>query len=139
MGDARGELAKRGELLRLDQPVLRLAQVVERGGELARARLDLAEEPSVFDRDERLVGEGATISIWRAENGEGSGAGKSKDALDLTVAQKGHAEGGAVIADARRLAEVVVRIGEYVREWTASPLSITRPVNVSRPARIGCS
>ena len=115
MGDARGELAKGGELLRLDQPVLRLAQVVERCGELARARLDFAEEPSVFDRDERLVGEGAHHLDLALGKRRGLGPGKSKDALDLTVAQKGHAEGGAVIADARRLAEVVVRIGEHVR------------------------
>ena len=57
VGDAGGELAERGELFRLDQPVLRLAQVVERGGELARARLHLVEQAHVFDRDDRLVGE----------------------------------------------------------------------------------
>ena len=39
VGDAGGELAERGELFRLHQPVLRLAQIVERGGEFARARL----------------------------------------------------------------------------------------------------
>ena len=58
VGDAGGELAERGELLRLDQPVLRLAQVVERGGELPRARLHLVEQARVLDRDHRLVGEG---------------------------------------------------------------------------------
>src|SRR5580704_15577311 len=36
MRDARRELAEGGELLRLDQAVLRLAQIVERGGELSR-------------------------------------------------------------------------------------------------------
>ena len=55
--DAGGELAERGELFRLDQPVLRLAQVVERGREFARARLDLVEHARVLDRDRRLVGE----------------------------------------------------------------------------------
>ena len=39
VGDAGRQLAKRGELLRLDQAVLRLAQVVERGGQFPRARL----------------------------------------------------------------------------------------------------
>ena len=58
MGDAGGELAERGELLRLDQAVLRLAQVVERGGELLRARLHLVEQAHVLDRDDRLIGEG---------------------------------------------------------------------------------
>ena len=58
MGDAGGELAERGELFRLHEPVLRLAQVVERGGESLRARLHLVEQASVFDRDDGLVGEG---------------------------------------------------------------------------------
>ena len=58
MGDAGGELAERGELFRLDQPVLRLAQIVERGGELPRARLHLVEQARVLDRDDRLIGEG---------------------------------------------------------------------------------
>ena len=43
--------AERGELLRLDQPVLRLAQVVERSGEFARARLNLVEQAHVLDRE----------------------------------------------------------------------------------------
>ena len=52
VGDAGGELAEGSELLRLDQPVLRLAQVVERGGELLRARLHLIEQPGILDRDD---------------------------------------------------------------------------------------
>jgi hypothetical protein len=39
MRDARRELAEGGELLRLDEAVLRLAQIVERGGYLSRPRL----------------------------------------------------------------------------------------------------
>ena len=58
VGDAGGELPERGELLRLDQPVLRVAQVLERGGELLGAGLHLAEQPRVLDRDDGLVGEG---------------------------------------------------------------------------------
>ena len=56
--DAGGELAERGELFRLDEAVLRFAQVVERGGELLGARLDLVEQARVLDRDNGLVGEG---------------------------------------------------------------------------------
>ena len=58
--DAGGELAERGELLRLHQAVLRSAQVFQRSGQLARARLHLVEQSHVFDRDHRLIGEGLT-------------------------------------------------------------------------------
>ena len=58
VGDAGGELAERGQLLGLHQPVLRGAQFVERRGKFPGARLHLVEQPDVLDRDHRLVGEG---------------------------------------------------------------------------------
>ena len=58
VGDAGGELAEGSELFRLDQPILRFAQVVERGGELLGARLHLVEQARVLDGDDGLVGEG---------------------------------------------------------------------------------
>ena len=58
MRDAGGELAERGELLRLHQAVLRISQVFQRSGELARARLHLVEQSYVFNRDHRLIREG---------------------------------------------------------------------------------
>ena len=45
------------------EPVLRLAQIVERLLEIARARLQLGEQPGVLDGDDGLVGKGLTISI----------------------------------------------------------------------------
>ena len=58
VGDAGGQLAERCEFLGLDETVLRLAQIVERGCELVRAGLDLVEQAHVLQRDDRLVGEG---------------------------------------------------------------------------------
>ena len=56
--DAGGELAERCHLLRLHQPVLRAAQIGERGlgGGACLARF--LEQPRVLDREHRLTGEG---------------------------------------------------------------------------------
>ena len=56
--NAGGELAERGELFGLHEPVLRLAQIVERLLELARARLNFVEQADVLDRNHGLIGEG---------------------------------------------------------------------------------
>ena len=56
---------------RLHQAILRGAQVLERGGQFARARLHLVEQAHVLDRDHRLVGEGL-------------------DQLDLLVGERPH-------------------------------------------------
>jgi len=58
-----GELAEGSELFRLDQAILRLAQVVERSGELPRARLHLVEQANVFHSDDGLIGESLHDSI----------------------------------------------------------------------------
>ena len=47
--------------------------------------------------------------------------GEREDALDLTVAQKRNAEQRAVVADARRVAEIVFRIGEHVGQMHRFP------------------
>src|SRR5262249_15909499 len=96
VGDAGGKLAERGELFRLDQPVLRDAQIVERLRQLARTRFDLLEKPHVLDGDHRLVGErlykldlasGERARLWTAED---------EDTLDATVAQQRNAKIRAV-------------------------------------------
>ena len=56
--DAGGELAERGELLRLHEAVLRGPQILERARQLLGPCLHLLEQPHVLDRDHRLVGEG---------------------------------------------------------------------------------
>ena len=57
MRDAGGELAERGELLRLHQAVLRRAQIIKRSDKFFRADLDLIEQPDVLDGDHRLIRE----------------------------------------------------------------------------------
>src|SRR3954469_10399071 len=56
--DAGGELAERGELLRLDEAVLRSLQLGERLGQLLRARLDVLEQLRILDREDGLGREG---------------------------------------------------------------------------------
>ena len=95
VSDARGELAERGELLGLNQPILRLAQIVERGGELARARLHLVEQPHVLDRDDGLVGEG--LDDLNLAIGEMARllAREHQRALDAAFSEQRHAQQGA--------------------------------------------
>ena len=56
--DAGGQLPKRGELLGLDQAVLRGPQILQRLRQFARARFFRFEQPHILDCDRRLVGEG---------------------------------------------------------------------------------
>src|SRR3954470_343659 len=56
MRDTSGDLTQGGELLSLNEAVLRSAELLERAAELARPRLHLLKEPHVFDRDGSLVG-----------------------------------------------------------------------------------
>ena len=56
MRDPGGQLAERGELLRLDEAVLRGPQVLYRSRQFARAGFDAFEQPYVLNGDHRLVG-----------------------------------------------------------------------------------
>ena len=58
VSDAGGQLAERGELLRLHQAILRGAQVFKRLGQLPGALLLGFEQSYIFNRDTGLVGEG---------------------------------------------------------------------------------
>ena len=126
--DARRELAEGGQLLRLDEAVLRLAQIVERRGELLRSGLNFVEEPSVLDCDHGLVGESAhhldlalrerdRIGPGERENAEDlAHAKRTPQSLDPPFAQQRHRQQGAVVADPRPLAEIVFGIGEHIWE-----------------------
>ena len=70
--DAGGQLTERGELLGLDQAVLRGAQVLQRLRQFARAGLNAFEQAHVLDRNRRLVGEGRANSICLSVNGRTS-------------------------------------------------------------------
>ena len=95
MRDARRELAEGGELLRLDEAVLRLPQIVERGGELLGARLHLVEQARVLDRDDGLIGEG--LQDFDLAPGEGAGLETRQDdgPFDPVLPEEGHPNQGA--------------------------------------------
>ena len=57
VGDAGGQLAERGELLRLHQPVLRGPQILQRFRQIGRALAQFVQQPRVLDRDDGLSGE----------------------------------------------------------------------------------
>ena len=58
MRDPSGQLTKRGELLGLNQAILRGPQVLQRRCEFARAGLHAFEQAHILYRYRRLVGEG---------------------------------------------------------------------------------
>jgi hypothetical protein len=66
--DAGSELAKRGELLGLDQAILRRAQGLQRLRELAGARPHFLEQPHVLDSDDSLIGKGLQSAISLSVN-----------------------------------------------------------------------
>src|SRR5215203_3163044 len=57
MRDAGGQLAERGELLSLDQPLLRGSELLERFRQFPGAGFDVLEQARVLDREHRLRGE----------------------------------------------------------------------------------
>jgi hypothetical protein len=56
--DARGKLTEGSEFLRLNQAVLRSAQVLQRSGQFSCASLHFLEQTHVLDCDYRLISEG---------------------------------------------------------------------------------
>ena len=65
--DTGGELTERGQLLCLDEAILRGSQLLQRCGKFACAGLHAFEQANVLDRDHRLVSEGRrpTQSAYR--------------------------------------------------------------------------
>ena len=114
MRDTGGELTERGELLRLDQAVLRGAQILQRCGKFARAGLDAFEQAHILDCNRGLVSEGRDqldllISKWSY-----FGAGQNEDADWNPLAQHRNAENRAVIAQSLRLGPRIFRISQHI-------------------------
>ena len=57
MRDARGELAERGELLGLNQAVLRGPQLLQRLCQFTRTRFNVFEQAGILNREHRLCRE----------------------------------------------------------------------------------
>ena len=90
--------------------------LLQRLGELSRARLHLVKQPHVLDRDHRLVGEGGEqldLLISERLNVEPR---RHQDADELPVAQQRHAQHSAVLFQAARLQEGQFGIGVGVRD-----------------------
>ena len=139
VGDAGGELAERGELFRLDQPVLRLAQVVERGGEFFRARLHLVEQAHVLDRDHGLVGEG--LDDLDLACGEMSRllARQHQRALDPSFRSSGTPRRARAASPATPIGTTYSGSSRTSGIASTLPDSSTRPAIVPRPGVAGCS
>jgi len=87
--------------------------VFERFFEIARARLQLAEQPRILDRDDRLVSEGANQFDLPLRERLDSCPSKRDHADRLAVAQQWHPKSGASPGP-RGLANRMVRVGGEV-------------------------
>ena len=114
MRDASGELTKRGKLLRLDQAVLRGAQVLQRCGKLTRAGLHAFEQTNILDRNRRLVGKGRDQLDLLVSERPHFRAHQSQDADRDTLAQHWNSKDCAEIAQSLRLGSSIFRISLYV-------------------------
>ena len=87
--------------------------LLQRLGQLARARLHLVEQPHVLDRDHRLVGEGGDqLDLLVGERLEPSSASDTMTPIGLPFAQQRDAEHGAIAVHASApRSKVYSRIG----------------------------
>ena len=111
MRDAGGELAQGSELLGLDQPILRGAQIVERLRQFPRALLNLGEQACVLDGDHGLVGKGLHQFDLLVRERAGFRPPEREHAFDGAVAHQRHRESRAIAAEFRPGAEIVIGIG----------------------------
>ena len=102
VGDAGGHLAERGELLGLNQAVLRGSQFFQRFRQFARARLNALEQADVLDRDGGLVGKGRCRLDLLIRERLDVRARQYEDADRFALAQHGNREDGAIITQALR-------------------------------------
>ena len=134
MRDAGGELAERGHLLRLHQPVLGAAQIGQRGlGGGARAA-GFLEQPRVLDREHGLSGEGLQQGGDGRRKAAVGAPADHQPAEHLVVTQQRHRQQGM---DAR---QQLRRIGDrrvllHVGDMHGARSSALRPSCVS-PIRI---
>ncbi len=137
MRDARRELAERGELLGLDQAILRGAQFLDRLGELLGARLRLLEEPHILDGDHGLVGEGLQKLDLAFVERPHLLARHDEDADRHPFAQERHAEIRPIVAEALIFARGVVRVGEHVGNLDGFAFERDAPRGAVRARREG--
>ena len=141
--DAGGELAERGELLRLHQAILGGAQILKRRGQFARARLDLVEQPHVLDRDDSLVGECRDqLDLLVGERARFP-ALQREHPDDRSFPRQRHTQPAAHVGDTGVIAKaalVEIRIGQQVRNMNCTLFKNCAPEDRSSigPRRIPC-
>ena len=89
--------------------------LLQRLGEIARARLHLVEQPHVLDRDHRLVGEGGHQLDLPGGERLHRRVCQGQDPDQHAVPHQGNAQHGPVSAEAVSLGKIVLRIGQNVR------------------------
>ena len=112
MRDTGGQLTERGELLRLDQAVLRGPQILQRFRQFAGTSFHVFEQARVLDRHHRLVGKGLQQidgGLWelarrlapdhqRADDVVWAQQGNNQDAA-IALAQDDLVERGGLVAN----------------------------------------
>ena len=137
MRDAGGELAKRGKLLRLHQAVLRGAQVLQRGGQFARASLDAFEQADVLNCNRGLVGKGRDQLDLLVGEGPHLRARQGQHTDRTTLAQHRNGKQRAEIAQSLSLDPWCIPDRTLRREYGSTLLSSkARPVAEPRSARL---
>ena len=96
------------------------AQLRDRAGQIARARLHLVEQPRVLDRDHGLIGELLEQLFLGLGHGSSLGPADDDDADRLALAQHRHAQ-HPVPAHGRGKLLIVVRIGQRVLQSDHRP------------------
>ena len=125
--DAGGELAERGELLRLHQAVLRGAQILQRLRQFARAGLHAFEQAHILDCNCGLVSERrCQLDLFIGERAHFR-ARQAQHAGWDTLAQHWDGENRAVIAQSLSLHQGILRISLYVGDMHRTPFEQRTP------------
>src|SRR5262249_18770964 len=96
--------------------------LLQRLGELARARLHLVEQPHVLDRDHRLVGEGGQqVDLLIGECADGKSS-KSEYAYQRSLSHERNTQHGMKSKTLLRLRQRVFRVGSGVLDMHRSTI-----------------
>ena len=102
--------------------VARCGLIAESFRQLGRASIDLIEQSNVFDRDDRLVGEGLDeLDLLLGERMHRA-ASQNDDPQDEAVAQQRDAERGPIVPEFLALPQLIFRIGEAVGQMNCASL-----------------
>ena len=140
MRDTGGELPERGELLCLNEAILRGAQVLQRFRQFARAGLNAFKQPHVLDRNRRLVRERRDQLDLFVGEWTHSDVSNAKDAnREFPSRNIGTVRTVRKSPSLLRLDQSVFRISLHVGNVNDRPFKQRPPVSVPRFGMIGIS